>query len=301
MKLLGVTCGRKMGNSEILAKEALMGAEEVEGVGVELLRLHDLTIKPCTGCESCVRDVINGGTGECVIKDDGMPFLIERFSECDAIIYSYPVYYLSPPGVLRSVNDRMVGYNYKAARDGTKRRVGGLIAVGGTDWVTLGLPLLLTNLQSSQVEVVDHLQAVFSARPGQVLLDDKAVARARALGRHVAEAWFKKDGEAKFMGDEPGHCPVCHTSVLLVPKNGPVECAICGSRGTLKVEGDAYRVAFYEEDIKKSRWYQKGFSEHLGVVHKVHEKAEQGKDVIKSKLSKYKSYDPIIKTPPKAG
>jgi hypothetical protein len=220
MKLLGVACGRKMGNSEILAKEALMGAEEVGGVRVELLRLHDLTIKPCSGCESCVRDVINGGMGECVIKDDGMPFLLEKFSECDGIIYSYPVYYLCPPGMLRSVNDRMVGYNYKAAKDGTKRRVGGLIAVGGTDWVTLGLPLLLTNLQSSQVRVVDHLQAAFSARPAQVLLDGKVMARARTLGRNVAEAYFMKDSELKFMGDEPGHCPVCHTSVLLVPQEG---------------------------------------------------------------------------------
>lgn len=35
MKLLGLTCGRKMGCSEILLKEALMGAEEL-GIDVEI-------------------------------------------------------------------------------------------------------------------------------------------------------------------------------------------------------------------------------------------------------------------------
>ena len=29
MKVLGLTCGRKMSNTEILVKEALMGAEEM--------------------------------------------------------------------------------------------------------------------------------------------------------------------------------------------------------------------------------------------------------------------------------
>lgn len=39
MKILGLTCGRKMSNSEILVKEALMGAEEL-GAEVELVRLN---------------------------------------------------------------------------------------------------------------------------------------------------------------------------------------------------------------------------------------------------------------------
>jgi len=46
MKLLGLACGRRMGNSGILLREALMGAEEL-GVDVEILRLLDLDLKPC--------------------------------------------------------------------------------------------------------------------------------------------------------------------------------------------------------------------------------------------------------------
>ncbi len=63
MKVLGLTCGRKMSNTEILVKEALMGAEEM-GAKVEIVRLMDLNIKPCTGCNSCVIDLFEkAGSG----------------------------------------------------------------------------------------------------------------------------------------------------------------------------------------------------------------------------------------------
>lgn len=69
MKVLGISCGRKMGNTEILVKEALMGAEEL-GTDVELVRLNDLNLKPCTGCNACVVSLLEkGSNGECVIKE----------------------------------------------------------------------------------------------------------------------------------------------------------------------------------------------------------------------------------------
>ena len=52
MKVLGLTCGRKLSNTGILVKEALMGAQEM-GAEVEIVRLMDLDIKPCTGCRLC--------------------------------------------------------------------------------------------------------------------------------------------------------------------------------------------------------------------------------------------------------
>jgi len=49
MKILGLNGSeRKLGNTEILVKEALMGAEE-EGAQVEMLRLTDYKILPCDG------------------------------------------------------------------------------------------------------------------------------------------------------------------------------------------------------------------------------------------------------------
>jgi multimeric flavodoxin WrbA len=75
MSILGLHCGRRMGNSEILLKEALMGAEERSGVEAEIIRLMDLTIKPCTGCEACTKKRYRGEDMDCVMKGDHMSFL----------------------------------------------------------------------------------------------------------------------------------------------------------------------------------------------------------------------------------
>jgi multimeric flavodoxin WrbA len=86
MKVLGIACGRKMSNTEILVKEALMGAEEA-GAEVQFVRLQDLNIKPCTGCNSCVIDLMErGGGGACVIKNDDFPFIDDLVMECDDLI-----------------------------------------------------------------------------------------------------------------------------------------------------------------------------------------------------------------------
>jgi multimeric flavodoxin WrbA len=260
----------------------------------------DLDLKPCNGCESCVMSVYKGGSGKCVIKGDDMSFLLEKFTDCDGMIFGIPVYFLTPPGSIRVMNDRMVGYNMKMVKDGpAKKRVAGIISVGGTDWVSLALPLMYTLLHPPQVSVVDQIQVVFSARPGQVLLDGPGMSRVRNLGRNVAEAMRAPDRATKFMGDDPGQCPVCHSDVLVVRKKAPVECAICGSRGVLKVVGDEISVAFNEEDLKKPRWSKSGLLEHVWDISKVHDAAERGKEEIKSKSEKYRSYKSCSLPPPK--
>ena len=50
MKVLGLSCGRRMGNSEVLLREALAETEN-RGADIEIIRLGDLAVKPCTGCE----------------------------------------------------------------------------------------------------------------------------------------------------------------------------------------------------------------------------------------------------------
>ena len=86
MRVLGISCGRRIGNTEIMVKEALMGAGET-GAEVELIHLHDLNIKPCTGCNSCVLDLLERcGPGRCAIKNDDLSFFEERFLECDGLI-----------------------------------------------------------------------------------------------------------------------------------------------------------------------------------------------------------------------
>lgn len=53
MKILGLIGSyRKLGNTEVLVKEALMEAQR-HGAEVDMLRLTDLRIEPCKGCMAC--------------------------------------------------------------------------------------------------------------------------------------------------------------------------------------------------------------------------------------------------------
>lgn len=51
-KVMGITAGRKNGNSEILLKQALMACEEA-GAEVTMINLRDFNIQDCTGCTAC--------------------------------------------------------------------------------------------------------------------------------------------------------------------------------------------------------------------------------------------------------
>jgi multimeric flavodoxin WrbA len=140
MHLLGLACGSPGGNSEILLKAAMMGAES-DALSVELVRVNDLVIpggRP--------------GTLPPSVRDD-RPWIIEKLLVCDALIIAAPVYTRSPPGTLKLLMDRAFGPQVDTAsalrvRTGQrnddpryqttviddrllKPRVGALLSVGG--------------------------------------------------------------------------------------------------------------------------------------------------------------------------
>lgn len=291
MKLLGISAGRKMGNSEILLKEALMAAEEAGDIDVEIIRLHDLKIRFCTGCETCTQSMSKGEEGGCIIKNDDMPFLKEKFTECDGLILSAPVFEIRPPGIYCTMNDRFLGFGPQYLMDVYKRkRVGASISVGGGDWVQLALPQMSLAFFMLNMKVVDQLQATWSAREGHVLLHDNFIARAKRLGQNVAEAMKKGGNEAEYMGDDPGACPYCHSNLLEVGSKSVVLCPICGIRGDLKVEGDDIKIDWYEDDINNIRWEPAGMGAHFKDIKENHATYEQNIGIIKDKKEKYKAY-----------
>lgn len=319
MKLLGLCAGRKMGNSEILLKEALMAAKEELGIEVALLRLHDLKIKPCIGCISCSKDQQSGGTGKCVLKGDDMPFFNEKLLECDGIILSSPVYILGPPGYFKVLCDRIgpshdVAWQMEAKKIAEKEgrkskidprffksRVGAFISVGGapaSDWLSLGLPLMHTFTFPMQIEVVDQMQVLATPLPGQVVLNEKALERARRLGRNVARFIGKPSEQIKWMGDEPGTCPVCHSNVMLLGETSTVECAICGIRGELREENGEITVTFPKEQQAIARLTLEGKKLHFDDVVRTVGKNARLMGEIPPKLEKYKPLRAV--KPPRA-
>jgi multimeric flavodoxin WrbA len=63
MKVLGITCGRKNGNCELLLKQAFKAIEEKCGAETNFIRLQDAYIKDCTGCETLDCTPMSGQIG----------------------------------------------------------------------------------------------------------------------------------------------------------------------------------------------------------------------------------------------
>lgn len=287
MKLLGLLYGKKLGSHEVLITEALTAAQEA-GAEVSMIRLLDLDIKACTGCIACAFSLQQGGSGDCVVKDD-LSFLDEHIMECDALILAAPVYVLGPPGLVKTIADRRgpshdVAWRMEAKKiretagkkpakgpdERTfKRRVAGFITCGGATtphWLSLALPLMHLFTFPSDIKVVDQMLVMGISQCLHVVMKPERIERARKLGRNVVEAIGTPAERLRWMGDEQGTCPVCHCDLLTVKNKNPVECPVCGISGTLKVEGDKITVTFSEDEQRRSRLMLAGKKEHWDEV-----------------------------------
>jgi len=296
-KIIGLSCGRKNGNSEILLKEACMGAEEL-GIKSEIIRAMELRVKPCKGCESCSMTLSRGGEARCVIKDDDVEWILEKtlVEDCGLIV-SIPTYHLRANGYFEIINERMLPTMFRNLWILKKTRVGAIIAVGGSDWTPLTLTSANIFVQHTR-KVVDQIQVNWAPRPGSVLVNKQALKRARQLGRNVARAMMMPIEEVKFVGDETEvSCPVCHCNVLKVPEKLPyVICPVCNVRGVLSVSRDKMKLKWNEEDAKHPRFSEWGVKEHLDVIAKSHKKFfTEDQDKVKRLIKKYISYGNIIK------
>lgn len=317
MKLLGLSCGRKYGNSELVLREALdaarAGRDDVE---VEIVRLQDLSIGACTGCISCLQNMSRGGAGQCThYPDDDFRFIEDKFYDCDALIIALPVYALGSTGLFKVLCDRF-GPSHdiafaelnRVANGGVsefddrifKPRVGGFIAVGGAplaNWVSLGLPLMHQFTFSMNVQIVDQMQVLRAGALGQVVMQPETMARARRLGAAVATNLGRGEGETTWHGDAAGTCPVCHGDLMLMRGPTVLECAICGITGEMRYEAGGVRVDFPAEEQAKSRLTWAGKRIHFHEINEVTGEFLRDLSEIKTRLPAARRTDIPVATP----
>lgn len=297
-KIIGLSCGKKNGNCEILLKEAAMGAEEL-GVATEIIRAVELRIKPCKGCGSCAAALAKGEVARCSIKDDDVEWVLEKtvVEDCGLIV-SVPVYHLRNNAYFMAIAERLLPTMFSHLEILKKIGVGAIISVGGgePEWTTLGLTTANIFVQHTRV-LVDQMQVNHIGRPGAALTDKKALERARELGRNVARAMSTPIAEVKFMGEEPKvSCPVCHCNALIVPEDLPhVACPVCWVKGVISLEGDKMKVNWDEEDIRYPRFSEYGVFKHLEFILRRRQKITADQERIKELAEKYSSYGKIIK------
>lgn len=260
MKLAAFGFGRKLGNTEVFLKEALMGAQEL-GVTVEFYRMNEFKVHTCTACSPQFCPSSRRDIHDCPYQDD-TPFLADCFLDSDGILIGAPVYALSPGSMFFAFRDRVFGPKMDVAKKelgfpdapwiaGRMRaRPGGLISVGGAlteHWTSSGLPNLYTATFSAQTEVVDMLNIHGVADPGAATMEVEYLQKARRLGRNVAEAMLS--GDHRWRGEQVGLCPRCHLNLLTyTPGNDQVVCPVCGITGEIHAVGGQVQISWPERE-----------------------------------------------------
>ena len=98
--LLIATSPRQGGNSDDAA-QIVFDELKAKGCTAKLIHLHEHRIERCQGCLNCQRGE------DCNIEDD-FPTLWARVKAASTVVYFVPVYWCSPPGLMKDFVDRTV-------------------------------------------------------------------------------------------------------------------------------------------------------------------------------------------------
>ncbi|MBO5656663.1 MAG: flavodoxin family protein, partial [Agathobacter sp.] len=209
-KVVALSFGRKMSNTDVMLKEVLLKCQEA-GHEIQFIRPDDLNIHPCVGCCACVGSIISGrGKGECIFKDD-FHIVEKAFYEADAVIVGSPVYETSPTGTFKTFCDRMgpshdLAFLTESQKDRKaqnlpeeqlinenvfKPRVGCLVAVGGArteNWTIMTVPVMYECMMSTGVDVIDTHVYYGAMNVEHVLGVPEQMERMNQMAQHIIDA-----------------------------------------------------------------------------------------------------------------
>jgi multimeric flavodoxin WrbA len=278
MKVLALNGSfRKNGNTEILLKQALMGAESA-GAQVEILRLTDYKISPCRGCGLCLfRENV------CQVQDDDVSFIFSKVNECDGVILGSPCYFLELTAVIKQLIDRCWILGHQVGK--IKKPATVIVPYATRGWI----PYISVHPTSSTQSVNQNRTAICTQ--GISGVDQEAMDLAYHMGKEIPLAIREKDFTYK---GEEGVCPSCHDRLVRILKDQEtIECPTCGIRGKLSMAGGKIRVKFEEKAWADNRFRPEVIYNHY-TYHIAPSKDYflRTKEERKSKSQKYKEYLP---------
>ncbi len=291
MKILGiVTSDRRLGNTEILVKEALMGAEE-RGAEVEIMRWTNYRILPCDGLATCLFSARG-----CTLKDkDDHNYMLEKIYECDGLVFGSPCYIKEATANVKQFIDRLFVLTSQPSRARGKPAV--IIMPyatrGWTQYAFVQPNILLGMLGMTVIgRALIHTQGMSEA-----IAHPEGLERVRDMGQALATGI--KTGDTTYRG-EPGVCPVCHDRIIRIHKdNETVECGTCQMTGSLSIENGKIRVQFPEDQIN---WILSGKSSHAEYeILPSKDYFRKLKTTLKEGRAKYRQYLQIDREPENAG
>ena len=306
--VLGITAGKKNGNSELLTKEALLACKE-EGAEVAVINLRDYTIIDCSGCTSCTRGMAAGKHVECPlnVRDDKKK-LTELMLKADAVIFSAPTYDLMACSTYMTFMMRNLSYETAFLETigaiEHKDRLCGLISVGGStrSWQSMALESMQATMFTCDFKVIDMVLGKRIPAPGQCLLNEELVKECNTLGKHIIEALDTKPEERKWLGDpNMGWCPNCHSNALILGEEQwdglhyPVECQVCGAGGTIEQNDNGeWKFVIQEDGLDRDRTTVEGRAHHLreiGVTEGGFHADPKNREKVRELMKKYLEVD----------
>jgi multimeric flavodoxin WrbA len=188
LKTLGIsTSPRSNGNSDLLLRQALLGAEHA-GSDTEHLWLCDYKLDGCSECYACYT------TGSCAIKDD-YDSIQQKLLAVDRLIFATPVFFMTVCAQAKLLIDRgqclwvrKTALN-KPLFEPKRDRRGMIIATGGSrskkqfDCIRRPIESFFDCLE---VSLVSSLVVNQVDEKGAVLKRPEALAEAFRLGQELA-------------------------------------------------------------------------------------------------------------------
>ncbi|MFC2006086.1 flavodoxin family protein [Chloroflexota bacterium] len=254
MKILGlVGSRRKLGNSELLVKEALKVARD-EGASVEIMRTTDLYVQECNGCMACIIR-----KQPCRLKDD-ISFLGEKLDAADGLVVAAPSYHHHAPASMMMLDYRLLGL----VMDRTPRKKAISIGLAAIH-IHAGeiVPNINYFIREAGFEVINSMLAI-SAGPGEVLIPERADIP-KEVGRMTRDLVFALKGEesrlspyvnklrvfnARAEGDtlytEENCCPYCFSQAFSFISPTELQCIYCHvtTPGMVSKDGDVAKLDF---------------------------------------------------------
>jgi hypothetical protein len=253
-----VASARPWGNSELLVRQALRGAAS-EDASIQMLRLTDLHLEPCTGCLRCAV-----GGKPCRLDDD-MAWLVETLQATGGLVFAAPTYFLGPAAVVKLVLDRLMMVTGRVDDPLPIPRPALTITTAGLEgWRGVTLPYLNALVAALGFKPIESLTAV-APGPGEGLLDDELMARVLAAGRRLGR------GELEPAPAPADVCPVCHCEAFVLHGSQAI-CPICGHKATVEWAASGLRLRFdpvasatdsSTSDGGDQRWTPQGLRKHM--------------------------------------
>lgn len=191
--VLGISSSPRVdGNTELLLKEAMKGAED-EGAVTEIVRIRNMSFSPCHSCGYCEKH------GECHLKDDFQSLMVKML-RADILFFATPIYFMSVCAWGKMAIDRcqvLWTRKYKLnleVRDKTKKWGGLVIAVGGSRSVKMFDSIRLTMKYFFDVLEINETEEIFFNQvdergviKGHPHALEEAYQKARLLVRLIAQ------------------------------------------------------------------------------------------------------------------